>query len=282
MLKSIFVSAYMMAAMIITVFAVRKLWISGDVITWGGVILTTAPFLVVLGWLMVLRNTARTSARFPSLIVLGIAGVTAATWGYTQGGSKLALELALAGLVAYLVYAYWYSSFRHRHSRQIEVGRFLPEFELKDISGYPVSSASLTQRPTIWIFYRGNWCPFCTAQIEELAAAYQQLNEAGINVVLISPQSIKKNQALADRFDVPMTFLRDRNNTTAKLLGIVHRWGTPMGLQLLGYESDTVLPTIILTDSHGRIVFSDQTDNYRVRPKPAAFEALLKAKQADS
>jgi peroxiredoxin len=90
---------------------------------------------------------------------------------------------------------------------------------------------------------------------------------------LISPQSIKKNQALASRFDVPMVFLRDRNSAAARQLGILHRWGTPMGLQLLGYESDTVMPTIVITDAQGQIVFSDQTDNYRARPELATLLA---------
>ncbi len=51
-----------------------------------------------------------------------------------------------------------------------------------------------------------------------------------------------------------------------------------MGLQLLGYESDTVLPTVILTNASGHIFFSDQTDNYRARPEPGDFEAILKEK----
>jgi len=39
----------------------------------------------------------------------------------------------------------------------------------------------------------------------------------------------------------------------------------------LGYDSDTVLPTAILTDQNGVILFTDQTDNYRVRPEPDTF-----------
>jgi len=98
-----------------------------------------------------------------------------------------------------------------------------------------------------------------------------------VSIVLISPQSIKKNQSLAAHFDVPMVFLRDPNSIAAKQLGILHKWGTPMGMQLLGYDSDTVMPTVILTDTQGQIIFSDQTDNYRVRPEPAVIEALLRA-----
>ena len=137
-------------------------------------------------------------------------------------------------------------------------------------------------KPHLLLFYRGNWCPCCTAQIEELAGAYQRLEKMGLEVVLISPQSIEKNQALAARFHVPMIFMRDRHSAAAKQLGIQHKWGTPMGLQVLGYESNSVLPTVVMTDAQGNIIFCDQTDNYRVRPEPGDFEALLSAKSLDS
>ena len=162
------------------------------------------------------------------------------------------------------------------------MGSALPEFRLESMDGHIVSSESFKAKPHLLLFYRGNWCPFCTAQVEELATAYKRLEEIGLSVVLISPQSIKKNQALAARFDVPMVFLRDRHNAAAKQLGILHEWGTPMGMQVLGYESDTVLPTVILTDKQGQIVFSDQTDNYRVRPDPASFEAILRKSDMDT
>jgi len=178
-------------------------------------------------------------------------------------------------LLAWLVYLRWYSVFHERDAKALSVGSPLPEFQLESLEGHTVSSESFKAKPHLLLFYRGNWCPFCTAQIEELAAAYQRLENSGVSVVLISSQSLKKNQQLASQFDVPMIFLRDRDNTAAQQLGIGHKWGTPMGLQLLGYTSDTVLPTVILTNSEGNIVFSDQTDNYRVRPEPETFEALL-------
>ena len=33
-------------------------------------------------------------------------------------------------------------------------------------------------------------------------------------------------------------------------------------MQLLGYDSDTVLPTVIITDQGGRILWAHETDNY--------------------
>ncbi len=274
--KSVFVSLYMMAAMVITVFAARSLWSSHDYITWGGVLLVTAPFVMVIGWLMVFRNIARTSAHLPSLIVLGVAGTVLASWGYVQGGSPAAPILALAGWIGFLVYVYWYSSFNRRASGQLSVGRMLPEFELQDTAGRSISSASLTDKPAIWIFYRGNWCPLCMAQIKELAGQYKQLQELGVRVALISPQPHKFTVSLARKIDVAFDFLTDIDNRAARALGIAHRHGIPMGMQVLGYDSETVLPTVIITDAGGRILWAHETDNYRVRPDPDVYLDVLK------
>ncbi len=276
MFKSIFVSMYMMVAMAITVFATISIISSGDYISWGGVILTTAPFILVISWVMLFKSTARTSARFPLLIVLAVAGVIAAAWGYAEGGSPLALLLALGGLAGFLVYAYWYSSLSERASRQLQPGQSLPEFNLRDIAGDPVSSSSLTDRPVIWMFYRGNWCPLCMAQIKELAGQYRQLQDMGVRVALVSPQPHKFTVGLARKFDVAFDFLTDEQNKAARILGIAHPDGLPMGMQVLGYDSETVLPTVIITDTGGRILWAHETDNYRIRPEPELFLAVLR------
>ncbi|NIA26902.1 MAG: redoxin domain-containing protein [Desulfobulbaceae bacterium] len=282
LLKSLFVSLYMMAAMVITVVAVRSLMATHDYITWGGVILVTGPFVLVLSRIMIFKNTARTSARFPMLIVLGAVGTVLASWGYVKGGSSLAPVLALAGLVGFLAYDYWYSSFNDRASSQLSVGNMLPEFELLDTSGSIVTSASLTDKPAVWIFYRGNWCPLCMAQIKEIAGQYRQLQDMGARVALISPQPHKFTIGLARKFDVAFDFLTDENNHAARTLGIDSPNGIPMGMQVLGYDRETVLPTVIITDTGGRILWAHETDNYRVRPDPDVYLAVLRENMAEA
>jgi peroxiredoxin len=276
MLKSLYVSLYMMLAMAITVFAVRELMITDDYLTWGGVLLTTAPFVLVISWVMIVRNIPRTSARFPTLIVMGVVGVIFATRGYVLGASALAPAMAAIGLAGFLIYDYWYSSFTDRHSESLDVGQALPVFELKNTAGQTVTSTSLTDKPAIWIFYRGNWCPLCMAQIRELATKYQQLKELGVRVALISPQPHKFTKGLAKKFDVAFDFLTDDDNRAAKALGIASPNGIPMGMQALGYDSDTVLPTVIITDAGGRILWAHETDNYRIRPEPETYLAVLR------
>jgi len=275
MQKSIFVSFYMILAMAIAVFGVRSLLATDDYLTWGGVLLTVVPFLLVLTWIMTFRNVARTSARFPVLIVMGLVGVIFASRGYMLGGSVAAPVFAVMGFVGFLVYDYWYSSFV-RAASFLQVGQILPEFELTDTAGNTVASTSLRDKPTVWIFYRGNWCPLCMAQIKELVTQYQQLEELGVRVALVSPQPPKFTESLAKKFDVTFDFLTDPANRAARMLGIASPYGLPMGMQILGYDSETVLPTVLITDTGGRILWVHETDNYRVRPEPETYLAVLR------
>lgn len=279
-IKSTFVSLYMMMAVFVSVYAVQLLLATRDYLTWGGVLLVYVPFLIILSWLMIARNMARTSSRFPVLIVLSIAGVITSGWGYLQGGDQIAPILAIVGFAAFLAYDYWYSSFGRGHSGQVEVGQTLLAVELRNTAGETISSESLTDKPTVWIFYRGNWCPLCMAQIKEVASQYQQLEELGVRVALVSPQPHKFTVGLAKKFDVAFDFLTDEGNRAARALGIDQEYGVPMGMQVLGYDSETVLPTVIITEAGGQILWVDETDNYRVRPEPDVFLGIIKRQSA--
>jgi peroxiredoxin len=109
------------------------------------------------------------------------------------------------------------------------------------------------------------------AQIKEVAASYQALEKLGVRVFLVSPQPETHTKELAKKFNVNYHFMIDERNQAASLLGIDAKDGTPKGMEVFGYDSDTVLPTAILTDQNGLIIFTDQTDNYRVRPEPDTF-----------
>ena len=277
LLKSIFISAFVTWLTLLSLYAFAKV-IGGTVplLSWLGLALTAlAPLVFFMkAFLFKSPRTPRHPVEYSVLSGLGVAVTMAMSFRYGQAAGAIHIWAGIT-LLGWLAYLRWYSIFPARDAKALRVGAKLPEFQLETLEGHAVSSECFIAKPHLLLFYRGNWCPFCTAQIEELAGVYQRLEKMGVSVVLISPQSIRKNQLLAARFDVPMTFLRDRESAAAKQLGIEHTWGTPMGLQVLGYESDSVMPTLIVTNAQGQIVFSDQTDNYRVRPDPEAIAQLL-------
>lgn len=277
MLKSVFVSLYLVMLVALTCFAAFALSRGGDPFAWTGVLLTTAPFLVILGWIMVTRAIARTSARLPGVTVLAVLGLALTLWSaaYRGAGAEMPVLAALS-LVGFLLYSYWYSSLGPRAS-QIVIGERLASITLRNADGVEISSDAWRGRPSILIFFRGNWCPLCMAQIKELAGRYRDINALGVRTALISPQPHENTAALARAHNVNFEFYSDEGNAAARALGIDHPGGLPAGMQALGYESDTVLPTVIITDARGVVVWAHETDNYRVRPEPETYLDVLRA-----
>ena len=115
------------------------------------------------------------------------------------------------------------------------------------------------------------------AQVREIADQYRALEQRGVEVFLISPQPEANTVALAKRFQVPIRFCVDPDRQLARQLGIEHLGGTPFLMGALGYDADSVLPTVVITDPNRTIIFADLTDNYRVRPEPSTFFAALDA-----
>lgn len=277
--KSIFIGVYPMIAMGIMTYAAWRLYASGDIVAWAGPLLTVVPFAAFLTRVMVLRDVARTSASLPVISTLALVAVgesAYATFGREEGSSPLPLALSCVGALTFLAYRLWYSNLGRRPAAKLAVGAVLPDLELTAADGSGLNTGTLRGRPALIFFYRGNWCPLCMAQVKEVAARYREIAETGARVLMVSPQPHENTAALAKRFDVPFDFLTDDGNRVARALDIEMKNGLPMGMGVLGYDADTVFPTVIVVDAGGVIRWVDQTDNYRVRPEPDTFLPLLR------
>jgi peroxiredoxin len=239
------------------------------------------PFPLFLGNLFLYR-TARTSENLNFLFTMPVLSLLAsllfiAVSAVNIESAQLSIVSMLIALLGNLVYVFWYSRFGREKNTLLEVGESLPEFSLKDASGNQVTSKDIGAQASLIMFYRGNWCPLCMAQIKEVAGQYRELEARGITIYMVSPQSEGHTKGLAKRFDVNMNFLIDEDNQTADRLQIKAKNGLPMGLQVLGYDSDTVMPTVVMTNEKGVIIFADLTDNYRIRPEPEDFLKVFDA-----
>ncbi|MEM8798676.1 MAG: redoxin domain-containing protein [Pseudomonadota bacterium] len=264
----------MLAMLVISIIAAVK-FISGAPLqfAWAGVFIATAPFPLFVTYISITKSVARTSARLPVSTAIVVTGFVIAMWGALMGASIMPALMATGGLVFFLWYVFIYSSFGGRSSSTVAVGNALPAFTLEDVEGAKVSSSDI-DGPAIYMFYRGNWCPLCMAQIKEIAGQYRELAAKGVEVVLVSPQSHDETRKLADKFDVPFRFMVDRDLRAAHALDIASIGGTPLGVSQMGYGDDTVMPTVIATDANNTVIFLDETDNYRVRPEPETFLKL--------
>ena len=267
-LKSIFISMYLMVLAGLTFY----LGIHFEpTLSWASASLSVMPSLLFFIILMGLRPTARTN---PHVLIISFPTYIGLACNIHEFNTTFHI-ISLAGTILWIVYLYWYSIYPSRSSTSLTIGEKLPKFHLKNENDTLVSSKSFIGKPLLLIFYRGNWCPLCMAQIKEIAKEYHSLSDKGLQIAFVSPQNQQKTKSLSDTFKLPFIFLTDEKNALAKQLNILDEKGIPLGMEMIGYDSETVMPTVLMTNKEGTIIFLDQTDNYRTRPEPSTYLDIL-------
>ncbi|MGB1317373.1 MAG: peroxiredoxin family protein, partial [Flavobacteriales bacterium] len=198
--------------------------------------------------------------------------------GYSQEMASMAPILGMIALAGWAAYVAWYSDLGDRTKEKIKEGKRLPKIRLEDYDGNALTSEDWKGQKRLVIFYRGNWCPICTAQVKELEDFENDFKELGVRITLISPQSHQKSKNHAKRVGMDYDFLVDVDNKAAKALGILHENGLPTGFQALGYETDVPKPTTFVLDEDGKVIFADLTTNYRLRTQPKDIVGALRAR----
>lgn len=276
-LKSWFLSILVTYSVVVTVVGLSMLAIGqGTTSIWIAVTAASGQIAFYFAWLY-LAHVPRTS---PGLMGFSVGIFVATLYSvYTSYQLQIASAaplLAFFSLSGWLAYVAWYSDLGDRSKEKIKLGKKLPKISVEDYDGNRIESSDWAGQKRLVIFYRGNWCPICTAQVNELKDFERQFNELGLKVTLISPQPHEKSRRRAQKVGMDYDFLVDVNNETAKKLGILHSSGTPKGFEVLGYDTDVPKPTTFVLDEKGKVVFADLTTNYRVRPKPEDILTALR------
>ncbi len=156
-------------------------------------------------------------------------------------------------------------------------GMSAPETTLRTPGGAPVSlKAILMNKPTLILFYRGGWCPYCNRQLAELKNIETPLTELGYQILAISPQTPEqlKSQMLESEFAAQL--YSDSMLNTLKAFGIAFYLDEETqqryedhGIALT--QDDTgksVLPApaLFFVNPKGMIEFSYVNPDYKVRP----------------
>jgi len=177
--------------------------------------------------------------------------------------------VAAAGLAAWFL-----RRRREQAGGRLLRGRRIPDFTVRTEDGEPASPADLRGLPAVIIFLRGNWCPFCSSQVEGLTRHYRRINELGARLILVVPEPQQTTRRVADFFEVDFTFWLDPGLNAARELGIVHPGGVPEEYRD-DFGPDTLRPVSVVIDSEGIIRYAHRSRDPRERPDPAEFVKVL-------
>jgi peroxiredoxin len=150
---------------------------------------------------------------------------------------------------------------------ELRPGQQLPSFIASDESGTQLKSDDLRGRPTVILFVRGTWCPFCSKQVANLTKRYKDINDLGARLIFVTPKPLETTRRVAEFFEVEFEFWLDESLEIAKSLGLVLSKGVPADFQT-EYGEDTVWPTSLVVDGSGIIRYTSLSKFVVDRPDP--------------
>jgi thioredoxin-dependent peroxiredoxin len=132
--------------------------------------------------------------------------------------------------------------------KHLKVGDKAPDFALLNEKNEMVKLANFKGKKIALFFYPADNTPTCTTEACNLRDAYADLQAQGIEVLGISPDSIKKHQGFVKKYGFPYSLLADTEHAMMNDYGV---WGLK---KFMGREFDGVHRTTFLVDEKGVIV----------------------------
>ena len=161
--------------------------------------------------------------------------------------------------------------------RPLGVGDVVPEVELRSVARLPAGLRALVDRqPTVLVFYRGGWCPYCNTQLSGLKKIEGALGELGYQLVAISPDKPEKLAESVGKQNLGYTLLSDSTADAIKAFGLAFRVDDATLERYRGFGIDLEqasgaghhllpVPAVYVVDTSGRIRFAYWNADYKQR-----------------
>lgn len=151
-------------------------------------------------------------------------------------------------------------------------GEKIPMAVLVDVSGKRFDlNRAISQKPTILVFYRGGWCPYCTRQLSGLQEAFPGLEEMGYQLIAISTDEYEGLMKAAAKEKLSYTLLSDADLSLSKQMGIAYKapkdYWEMLPKTTGGKDTDLLLPvpSVFILDQKGIIHFEFINPDFKQR-----------------
>lgn len=161
----------------------------------------------------------------------------------------------------------------------LAVGDIAPDFELKNEIGKDISlKETLKEGPVLLVFYRADWCPYCTKHLAEFEEHINNMKtEGNASVIAISPQLPKYSKKLSEENGYTFPILFDEDHVVMKDYKVFFRVSKEYNEKIFKYKGDYIqtrngdtnpylpVPATYVIGQDQRIKFVHYDPNYRLR-----------------
>ena len=163
-----------------------------------------------------------------------------------------------------------------------------PEFSLPDAMDRSVSLAErLSRGPVVLVFYRGEWCPYCSTYLRALQAALPEITARGATLLAVSPQTPDHSLSITEKAQLGFDVLSDVDQAAIRAYRV--QFTAPDGLQdvhtnvfQLDLRDHTAngswqlpIPATYVIGRNGVVRAAHVSADYRTRMEPADIIAAL-------
>ncbi|MEQ9310725.1 MAG: peroxiredoxin-like family protein [Balneolaceae bacterium] len=169
------------------------------------------------------------------------------------------------------------------------VNTTIPDVSIKTIDGESKALKSIvSEKPTILIFYRGGWCPYCSRHMAELQKIESQIVDMGYQILAVSVDKPEILKETITENELSYTLLSDSPADVMTAFGIAYRVDDKtvaryksVGIDFekkTGYDHHILpAPAVFILDQEGTIQFQYVNPDYKQRINGDVLLAAAKA-----
>ncbi|GAB1308113.1 peroxiredoxin-like family protein [Urechidicola sp. KH5] len=167
--------------------------------------------------------------------------------------------------------------------KPLKSGEFIPNVSLRTINGDEVElSKIIINQRTVLVFYRGGWCPFCTAHLAALAEAEEQIKNLGFQIIGVSADSPEMLKKSIDKKELNYTLLSDSSTEAIQAFGIAIEAPERYNKMLLKHSDNKnshiiPVPAAYILDTNGRILYDYVNPDFKKRISEEELISELKS-----
>jgi len=172
----------------------------------------------------------------------------------------------------------------------LAAGARVPAVAVQTVDGTGLDLAAVVaDKPTLIIFYRGSWCPYCNRHLAALVDIEPELLRLGYQILALSPDEVPGLRAAAEKNHLNYRLLSDRAMAAASAFGLAFRVDEKTVEKYRGYKIDLApvpgepaarwlpVPAVYVIGRDGLVKFVHTDADYRNRLSP---EDVLTAARA--
>jgi peroxiredoxin Q/BCP len=131
----------------------------------------------------------------------------------------------------------------------LKPGDNAPDFTLADQDGTQVSLGDLLKDgPLVLYFYPADFTPGCTKEACSIRDMHDEIAEAGMRVVGVSPQDEASHSKFRAKYGLPFTLLADPDKTAVKAFGVDGPLGVGVRRATFLIDQDGLIRGAVLAD----------------------------------